>query len=312
MHENATGAELPSRRDLLAAAGLGLTAVSLTGCSTSDGVVRPEPVGRRGGAVAVDASARRQGGPPSEKTTYLPPAGSRDPAAWSLAENLFWTDILAEHALFFTLLMPGDELAAERQQAKQFQNTFTSRFERARATQLQPADYAAFNSATIEVVEPFVDWKRRMQREQESGKLQSLVWPTFFDHTAREAARFVRRLEQFNGGSVELEQSEAIPFWAGIMGEHADFIAHLLDPTEKQLVEQALQTARTFYNVRDGPDHAHGDGADAAQGVLDFKTAAEKGINAGSIKSIIHPALAAHVRREATKFVDELKRLPRA
>jgi hypothetical protein len=47
----------------------------------------------------------------------------------------------------------------------------------------------------------------------------------------------------------------------------------------------------------------------AAAEVLDFKTVGEKGIKSGKIKSIIHPSLASHVRREAVKFVDELKRV---
>jgi len=42
--------------------------------------------------------------------------------------------------------------------------------------------------------------------------------------------------------------------------------------------------------------------------IIDFKTAAEKGIQTGQIKSIIHPTLADHVRREALKAADELKR----
>ena len=42
--------------------------------------------------------------------------------------------------------------------------------------------------------------------------------------------------------------------------------------------------------------------------IIDFKTAAEKGIQTGTIKSIIHPTLADHVRREAIKAADELKR----
>jgi hypothetical protein len=46
----------------------------------------------------------------------------------------------------------------------------------------------------------------------------------------------------------------------------------------------------------------------AAQTIIDFKTAAEKGIQSGTIKSIIHPALADHVRREAIRFRDELIR----
>src|SRR5688572_7248230 len=113
MHQDTTGA-LPSRRDLFAAAGLGLTTACLAGCSAPP-VERPTT--RGGGVTMLDATARRQDGPPSAKTTYLPPEGSRDPVAWSLAETLFWTDILMEHGLFFTLLMPGDALTAQRQQA---------------------------------------------------------------------------------------------------------------------------------------------------------------------------------------------------
>ena len=46
----------------------------------------------------------------------------------------------------------------------------------------------------------------------------------------------------------------------------------------------------------------------AAQTIINFKVAAEKGIQSGQIKSIIHPALADHVRREAIRFKDELTR----
>ncbi len=42
--------------------------------------------------------------------------------------------------------------------------------------------------------------------------------------------------------------------------------------------------------------------------VADFKTVGEKGIYAGKIKSIIPPPLASHVRREAVRFIDDLKR----
>lgn len=46
----------------------------------------------------------------------------------------------------------------------------------------------------------------------------------------------------------------------------------------------------------------------AAETVLEFKTQAARNIEAARIKSIIDPRLSDHVRREALKFVDELKR----
>lgn len=46
----------------------------------------------------------------------------------------------------------------------------------------------------------------------------------------------------------------------------------------------------------------------AAELILDFKTKAARDIEAARIKSIIDHRLADHVRREALKFVDELRR----
>jgi hypothetical protein len=46
----------------------------------------------------------------------------------------------------------------------------------------------------------------------------------------------------------------------------------------------------------------------AALTVLEFKTETGRAIEGARIKSIIDPRLADHVRREALKFVDELKR----
>jgi hypothetical protein len=45
------------------------------------------------------------------------------------------------------------------------------------------------------------------------------------------------------------------------------------------------------------------------QEIIDFKTAGARGIETAQIKSIIDPRLADHVRREAVKFADELRRV---
>ena len=110
------------------------------------------------------------------------------------------------------------------------------------------------------------------------------------------------------------------------MDEHALFVAHLLDPNEFELIEKSFNTATVFRRL--GEDGAVAALAaepgtvidslaknpdidavmSAAQTILDFKTQAVRDIEAGRIKSIIEPRLADHVRREALKFVNELKR----
>lgn len=242
------------------------------------------------------------------KPTFLPEAGSNDPVAHSVAENLFWNEQMMEHAKFFVMLMPGPELAAVRNQAERFQQTFAGQLERTRAASLDRSNYTAFNRSTVELVKPYADFKHKMRDEQAAGRLQSLVWPSFFEHTEREAEHFVKRLDQFSRGDTSIDMKEAAEFWTLIMGEHADFIAHLLAPEENALVQKAMQTSAAFRQMHKNVPSSKTPVEQALNDIIDFKTAAERGIQTGKIKSIIHPTLADHVRREALKAADELKR----
>ena len=88
------------------------------------------------------------------------------------------------------------------------------------------------------------------------------------------------------------------PFVANIKPGHrvlilSDF-SH--DPRVWQVVRYMQQPANTQAAIA------------AVDQIIDFKVAAEQGIQTGRIKSIIHPTLADHVRREALKAADELRR----
>ena len=290
-----------TRRKILTAGGATLVGATLLGplLETALGQALGGQDMRRRGITS------KEGG---TKPTYLPEAGSNDPVAHSVAENLFWNEQLMEHAKFFVMLMPGPELAGPRGQAEQFQQTFAGQLEKARTASFDRGNYAAFNRSTVELVKPYADFKHKMRDEQAAGRLQSLVWPSFFEHTAREAERFARRLDQFSRGDTSTDMKEAAEFWTIIMGEHADFIAHLLDPEENALIQKAMQTSDAFRRMHKSVPSSKGPVEKAVDDIIDFKTAAEKGIQTGKIKSIIHPALADHVRREALKAADELKR----
>jgi hypothetical protein len=242
------------------------------------------------------------------KEVFLPEAMSTDPVEHSVAETLFWTDQLMEHAAFFVMLMPGRELIDVRGKAKEFRAGFERHFEATRTVKLDKSNFAAFNHSTIELVKPFMDFKAHMGAEQASGRLRSLVWPSFFEHTLREAERFTQRLTQFSTGDVAVGRDEASVFWTAIMGEHADFIAHLLDPQERELILKASEIGNAFRSLHDQIPAEKESIMLAVDDIIDLKVAAEKGIELGQIKSIIHPTLADHVRREALKAADELKR----
>jgi hypothetical protein len=249
--------------------------------------------------------------PRASKPMFLPPDDATDAAVHSRAENLFWCDMMAEHAEFFSMLMPGTELASQRIEAEAFQRTFQNHFEAVRTAALDRSNYAAFNRSTIEKVKPFIEYKHRLRDAQQAGKIRTLVFPLFFDHAAREAQRAAERLEKLAAGNVALEFSEVVEFWSATSSEHSSFIAHLLDPQEQDLISHALDSSALFKGFQNGNrDRAipRGQILLATEELIDFETVVEDGVHTGRVKSILHPLLADHMRRETLKFVDELKR----
>lgn len=244
-----------------------------------------------------------------ERPLYLGPEGTKDPAQHSRIENLFWLTALAEHADFFAMLMPGADLDPERSQAQEFQDLFVERLDRARGFEFSGESYARFNRESADLAKRFRDWKLSMHEAQISGKLQTLVWSSFFRAAAREADRFARRLEQYNGGAVELDRKEVVEFWSQDTSGHLAMIGHLLDPEEKTLVARALEMSERWKKI---DPQAAGDAGDpileAEQEVIDFKTSIAKGVETAKIQSILHPAMVDHMKREGLRFIDELKR----
>ncbi|HWL35634.1 MAG TPA: DUF2935 domain-containing protein [Frankiaceae bacterium] len=275
----------------------------------------------------------RSGGPdlesPFEKPVVVPAEGDDTLAHHAWADARFATDIMSEHAFFFALLMPVELAAVQREEALRFHREFGALHDRIVGSgPPAPGDTAAFCAEVVEAIKPFAEYKATLGVAQRDGTLRSLVWPLFFDHTRHEAERWSRRLEQVGSGYSEFDRREVVPFWSEIMDEHCRFVAHLLDPDEFKLIEQAMAASAVFETFTGGAGDAaralvtepaavtkalvHHPELDAvlsaARELLDFKTSAARDIEAGRIMSIIDPRLADHVRREALKFVDELKR----
>jgi hypothetical protein len=265
-----------------------------------------------------------------EKVVILPNADDKDPSNHAWADARFATEILSEHGLFFALLMPEELAKEERAEALGFYREFDDMHRKIAATRPpERSEIKTFLGRVREKAMPFIEYKRRLGDAQRAGKLRSLVWPLFFDHTRHEAERWTRRFEALGRGDVEFERKEVVTFWTNIMDEHARFVAHLLDPDEYALIEKAFKTAEVFRKLQtEGvvgavsalaaqPGTVTGSLTQnpdldavmsAAQTMLDFKTQAVRDIESARIKSIIEPRLADHVRREALKFVNELKR----
>src|SRR5688572_3879578 len=167
---------------------------------------------------------------PYEKPVVVPAADNNDPVAHAWADARFWTEIMAEHATFFALLMPPETCAPERKQALEFAESFSKLHRDMTAAGPPEGDLKSFSARVSEQLKPYIDYKARLGEAQTTGKLRSLVWPLFFDHTRHEAERFMRRMNLLAAGESEFDKEEVAEFWTNIMEEHARFVAHLLDP----------------------------------------------------------------------------------
>jgi Domain of unknown function (DUF2935) len=268
--------------------------------------------------LSFQVLTRRAGQPPesaTEKAVIVLAANDRDPVRHAWADARFATDIMAEHALFMAMLIPPGTGETEQAQAVSFADGFLTLNQQI-SSMTPPArgELRVFVANVVEPMKPFIDFKAHIADAQRTGRLRSLIWPLFADHIRNEAERWSRRLTQLASGQSELDRTEVVSFWTKIMEEHARFVAHLLDPEEFAPIDQAMELSKTARDLLANPTPALQEPGLATvmrvgQEVIDFKTAAARGIETAQIQSIIDPRLADHVRREAVKFADELKRV---
>ncbi|HHU29786.1 MAG TPA: DUF2935 domain-containing protein [Firmicutes bacterium] len=238
-----------------------------------------------------------------------------------LEEARFWTRILMEHALFIRLGLPADEpeLAAE---AEALQEKFQQLLKRLNKTNKLGRELL---EDLIKAVREIIAYKAKVLSEIiQCKKMPGSNYPLLLDHIRREAERFLNllTLPVPEDPLTLLLQQEV--FWLRIMKEHIEFIIHLLDPSERQLLNQAEMFRRTFSRLlataRDLESMAEvapmnfntvvrftGEVIDNTIQLRNFKGAAFELAELCKLLGIVAtPLLLDHVRREADKFLSEL------
>jgi len=180
-----------------------------------------------------------------------------------------------------------------------------------------------FNDRVIRETKDLVDFKTDVLEGMLNCCLFTWSFPLLIEHIRREALFYIRHLQRLQrrmsiGPCDELLEEKL--FWDRIMAEHSLFIAHLLDPTEEDLINTAEDFARLFFRLerqlkridkckRDDhiPRQLIKDELRAVKDIRDFKDTATELILACKIRSIIIPLLADHVLREANHFLGILK-----
>lgn len=242
----------------------------------------------------------------------------------SLDEIRFWSRIMKEHSLFLKLgfrcedtqlIREADHFFAVFEEIERRSHAFTAAED--------PNQIKRFNEEVHNAASHIWAFKRKVLglilRCQMPGASN---FPLLVDHVSREAFYFRNRLEELNLGRLEPLPDAIIDenvFFLRIMADHAKFIGHLLDPSERQLVEQARNFSHDFdqllFQARDLDsmrpqsqtvpllDQFLDQNRVSVKSLRDFKKTAKDLIDACRIKSIIHPLLADHVFREAERFL---------
>jgi Domain of unknown function (DUF2935) len=241
----------------------------------------------------------------------------------SLDEILFWSRIMKEHSLFLKLGFNCDDTALI-QEADHFYKVFETIETKAQTFNIQtdPQQIQQFNIEVYQAASMIFAFKRKILGLILNCQINGNNFPLLVDHTSREAAYFANRLKELNEGKLKPEPAAIIRenvFFLRIMADHAKFIGHLLDPSERKLVDQARNFSHDFdqllYQAVDLEamqpqsetvpliDQMLDENRVSVKSLRDFKKTARDLIEACRIKSIIHPLLADHVFREAERFM---------
>lgn len=173
------------------------------------------------------------------------------------------------------------------------------------------------NCRSLNLLEDVITFKKKIIKLVSECKIAISMYPEMLEHITHEAELYLEILKSLQDRKLPKKTlCEELNFWNHIMEEHAEFIDGMLDPTEKDLKEQAEEFAERFEKlveecIKTAEKQIIQRSLEATEDIRNFKTAATIGLLECKIKSIIPPLLADHVLREANHYLRILKMLKR-
>lgn len=245
----------------------------------------------------------------------------------SMSLNLFWLRIMKEHSFFLRLGLPCDRRELI-DRAMFFESAFDRLLERARRISGSSTQAVrTLNEESIQLTRELIEYKTRLLLMMLECRLGGFNYPLLIDHIRREAIYFVEHLELLQRGEIINPVTNLLleeVFWLRIMADHAKFIKHLLDPSERQLVETADDLSEELDELRFQAEDFQSflrinpifvpslgrftnDAIGGIMNIRDFKAQARDLIARCEIVSLIPELLADHVLREAEHSLELLK-----
>lgn len=206
-------------------------------------------------------------------------------------ETIFWSRQFDEHLQFLQLLFTDGKLKRE---ATLLQNEYArTRRKAIGAGPRAPAIMSQINGKVF-------DYQSEALKRLEAGEFLGWAFPLFVDHITREMELFA-----FLVGDGPRPRGRTVEATVKQLGaEHAMFAAHLLDPTERELANEANAAGLQLMELVDDPS-ADRQAADVERAIGRFVTENKLGKLGGAL-SIIPRSLADHVVREQVYFANKL------
>jgi hypothetical protein len=212
-----------------------------------------------------------------------------------LEDALFWSRQLSEHALFFSL-------GLTEQPYQRTASNLHQLLETARLQAMRLSDIVVVRRVLL----PIVQTLERFQLEvMDRMQAKWLGWlpPLFWDHTLRELRYFYARV-----WGPGLPEDQTLAANLRFMREHAEFAAHLLDPSQSGLISEAETAAGAFSRIEQNCC------APLTPALIELSMSAGQALDrylttrpvSSPALGAIHPTLAAHVVREGQRFLATL------
>lgn len=174
---------------------------------------------------------------------------------------------------------------------------------------------ANLNARSLNLLKDVIAFQKKLIALVLKCQIFVALYPLLLKHITREAEYYEEALENLQNRRLPKKPlCDELNFWNNIMGEHAEFIDGLLDPTEKDLKKTADRLAERFERLvkectraTDRQIIMHS--IDATENIQDYKRAATIGLLGCEIEAIAVPLLADHVLREANHYLRILKML---
>ncbi|MEN6350882.1 MAG: DUF2935 domain-containing protein [Syntrophomonas sp.] len=185
------------------------------------------------------------------------------------------------------------------------------------------SEISLLNNRAINLTKSLIQFKTKLLSEKKNCVIFTEMFYSELEHLRDEAQHYVSELQALQQRQDPNTKKSIINekvFWDDKMADHAEFIEHLLDPSEKAWITRARGLASRFHRLETRADAAQGKGIlnkrlrtllldeiTATKSLAGLKDTIADAYQECKVKALFLPIWPDHVMREAFHFLREMR-----